>query len=120
MRIYQEGAFIHIFEDKQDLLKWLIYAQAEQHFNNYIERLRENGGDLWEMLENVFDRGMDLMERAGLINIFQNLIKSAKFMDISGAIRSLTRRYAGRIRGFMKLLYENIDQDKEPNSAGRL
>lgn len=76
------GSFYTYFEDKQDLLKWLIYAQAEQHFNSYIERLRENGGDLWDMLESVFDRGMDLMERAGLINIFQNLIKSAKFMDI--------------------------------------
>ena len=50
-------------------MKWLIYAQAEQHFNSYIERLRENGGDLWDMLESVFDRGMDLMERAGLINM---------------------------------------------------
>ena len=58
------GSFYTYFEDKQDLLKWLIYAQAEQHFNNYIERLRENGGDLWDMLENVFDRGLDLMERA--------------------------------------------------------
>lgn len=58
------GSFYTYFEDKQDLLKWLIYAQAEQHFNNYIERLRENGGDLWDMLESVFDRGMDLMERA--------------------------------------------------------
>ena len=36
------GSFYTYFEDKQDLLKWLIYAQAEQHFNNYIERLREN------------------------------------------------------------------------------
>ena len=35
------GSFYTYFEDKQDLLKWLIYAQAEQHFNNYIERLRE-------------------------------------------------------------------------------
>lgn len=58
------GSFYTYFEDKQDLLKWLIYAQAEQHFNSYIERLRENGGDLWDMLESVFDRGMDLMERA--------------------------------------------------------
>ena len=47
------------------------------------------------MLENVFDRGLDLMERAGLINIFQNLIKSAKFMDISGVIRSMTAGMPG-------------------------
>ena len=50
------GSFYTYFEDKQDLLKWLIYAQAEQHFNNYIERLRENGGDLWDMLDHFYNR----------------------------------------------------------------
>lgn len=101
-------------------MKWLIYAQAEQHFNNYIERLRENGGDLWDMLENVFDRGMDLMERAGLINIFQNLIKSAKFMDIFRGDPESDPQVCRENQRFMKLLYENIDQDKEPISRETL
>lgn len=114
------GSFYTYFEDKQDLLKWLIYAQAEQHFNNYIERLRENGGDLWDMLENVFDRGMDLMERAGLINIFQNLIKSAKFMDIFRGDPESDPQVCRENQRFMKLLYENIDQDKEPISRETL
>ena len=48
------GSFYTYFEDKQDLLRWLIYAQAEQHFKNYIERLQENGGDLWDMLDRNF------------------------------------------------------------------
>ena len=114
------GSFYTYFEDKQDLLKWLIYAQAEQHFNNYIERLRENGGDLWDMLENVFDRGLDLMERAGLINIFQNLIKSAKFMDIFRGDPEYDPQVCRENQSFMKLLYENIDQDKEPISREAL
>ena len=114
------GSFYTYFEDKQDLLKWLIYAQAEQHFNNYIERLRENGGDLWDMLENVFDRGMDLMERAGLINIFQNLIKSAKFMEIFRGDPESDPQVCRENQRFMKLLYENIDQDKEPISREAL
>jgi len=114
------GSFYTYFEDKQDLLKWLIYAQAEQHFNNYIERLRENGGDLWDMLENVFDRGLDLMERAGLINIFQNLIKSAKFMDIFRGDPEYDPQVCRENQSFMKLLYENIDQDKEPISSEAL
>ena len=114
------GSFYTYFEDKQDLLKWLIYAQAEQHFNNYIERLRENGGDLWDMLENVFDRGMDLMERAGLINIFQNLIKSAKFMDIFRGDPESDPQVCRENQRFMKLLYENIDQDKAPISREAL
>lgn len=114
------GSFYTYFEDKQDLLKWLIYAQAEQHFNSYIERLRENGGDLWDMLENVFDRGMDLMERAGLINIFQNLIKSAKFMDIFRGDPESDPQVCRENQRFMKLLYENIDQDKAPISREAL
>lgn len=114
------GSFYTYFEDKQDLLKWLIYAQAEQHFNNYIERLRENGGDLWDMLENMFDRGLDLMERAGLINIFQNLIKSAKFMDIFRGDPEYDPQVCRENQSFMKLLYENIDQDKEPISREAL
>ena len=124
-RIIQEadisrGSFYTYFEDKQDLLKWLFYAQAEQHFKNYIERLRENGGDLWDMLENVFDRGLDLMERAGLINIFQNLIKSAKFMDIFRGDPEYDPQVCRENQSFMKLLYENIDQDKEPISREAL
>ena len=114
------GSFYTYFEDKQDLLKWLIYAQAEQHFKNYIERLRENGGDLWDMLENVFDRGMDLMERAGLIDIFQNLTKSTKFMDIFRGGPESDPQVCQENQKFMKLLYENIDQDKEPISREAL
>ena len=77
------GSFYTYFEDKQDLLKWLIYAQAEQHFNIVYHDADENGGDSVEVLEQIFDLGMDLMERACLINIFQNLINSARlFMDI--------------------------------------
>ena len=114
------GSFYTYFEDKQDLLKWLIYAQAEQHFKNYIERLRENGGDLWDMLENVFDRGMDLMERAGLIDIFQNLTKSTKFTDIFRGGPESDPQVCQENQKFMKLLYENIDQDKEPISQEAL
>ena len=114
------GSFYTYFEDKQDLLKWLIYAQAEQHFKNYIERLRENGGDLWDMLENVFERGMDLMERAGLIDIFQNLTKSTKFMDIFRGGPESDPQVCRENQKFMELLYENIDQDKEPISREAL
>ena len=46
------GSFYTYFEDKQDLLKWLICNQAEQHFTSYITMLDENGGDLWEVLEH--------------------------------------------------------------------
>ena len=114
------GSFYTYFEDKQDLLRWLIYAQAEQHFKNYIERLQKNGGDLWDMLENVFDRGMDLMERAGLIEIFQNLIKSAKFMEIFRGDPESDPQVCRENQRFMKLLYENIDQDKAPISREAL
>lgn len=108
------GSFYTYFEDKEDLLKWLICAHAEHHFKDYIEHLQKNGGDLWDMIENVFDRGMDLMEQTGLIDIFQNLIKSAKFMDIFRGGPDSDPQVRQENQKFMKLLYENIDHDKEP------
>ena len=45
------GSFYTYFEDKQDLLKWLIYAQAE-----CCEReLDKNDGNLFDMLEWLFE-----------------------------------------------------------------
>ena len=116
------GSFYTYFEDKQDLLRWLIYAQAEQHFKNYIERLQENGGDLWDMLENVFDRGMDLMERVRIDRqIFpESDIKSAKFMEIFRGDPESDPQVCRENQRFMKLLYENIDQDKAPISREAL
>ena len=72
------GSFYTYFEDKQDLLKWLICNQAEQHFTSYITMLDENGGDLWEVLEQIFDLGMDRLEDSGLSAIFHNLVNSAR------------------------------------------
>ena len=63
---------------------------------------------------------MDLMERAGLINIFQNLIKSAKFMDIFRGDPESDPQVCRENQRFMKLLYENIDQDKAPISREAL
>ena len=71
------GSFYTYFEDKQDLLKWLICNQAEQHFTSYITMLDENGGDLWEVLEQIFDLGMDRLEDSGLSAIFHNLVNSS-------------------------------------------
>ena len=64
------GSFYTYFEDKQDLLKWLICNQAEQHFTSYITMLDENGGDLWEVLEQIFDLGMDRLEDSGCLRSF--------------------------------------------------
>ncbi|MEI3180935.1 MAG: TetR/AcrR family transcriptional regulator [Lachnospiraceae bacterium] len=93
------GSFYTSFEDKQDLLKWLIYAQAEKHFKDYIERLQENGGDLWDMLENVFDPRTGSYGAGRSDQYFSESDEEAQSSWIfSGVIRSMTRRYAGRIR----------------------
>lgn len=108
------GSFYTYFEDKQDLLKWLICAHAERHFNIYIDRLQENGGDLWEMFGDVFDRAIDFMESNGMIEIFQNLIKSAKFIEVFKGGPDSDPRALEANREFIDRLYENIDHERYP------
>ena len=108
------GSFYTYFEDKQDLLKWLICEHAERHFKGYIEGLEENGGDLWDMLENVFDRGINALETSGLLEIFQNLIKSAKLIELFKGGPDCDPKAVEGNRIFMEQLYEHIDHEKYP------
>ena len=108
------GSFYTYFEDKQDLLKWLICNQAERHFNGYITALETNGGDLWDMFENVFDRGIDSMEEAGLLEIFQNLIRSAKLVELFRGGPDCDPEAVEANRVFLNRLYEHIDHERYP------
>lgn len=108
------GSFYTYFEDKQDLLKWLICAHAERHFNGYITTLQENGGDVWAMLENEFDRGVDLLEEFGLVEIFHNLIKSAKLIELFKGGPDTDPEVVETNRKFVDRIYENIDHEKNP------
>ena len=65
-----------------------------------------------------FEDKQDLLK--GLIDIFQNLIKSAKFMDIFRGDPESDPQVCRENQRFMKLLYENIDQDKAPISREAL
>ena len=108
------GSFYTYFEDKQDLLKWLICAHAEHHFKGYIDALQKNGGDPWDMMENVFDRGIDALEGFGLLEIFQNLIKSAKLIELFKGGPDSDPKAVEANRKFLELMYENIDHEKYP------
>ncbi len=114
------GSFYTYFEDKQDVLKWLIREQAERHFNDYITALEANGGDLWNVFENVFDRGIDSMEEAGLLEIFQNLIRSAKLIELFRGGPDCAPEAVEANRVFLKRLYEHIDHERYPMNQDTL
>ena len=108
------GSFYTYFEDKQDLLKWLICNQAEQHFTSYITMLDENGGDLWEVLEQIFDLGMDRLEDSvkklpecdGVVFVEQCVVELFK----GGPDSNPEAMEANR--KFLKLLYEHVNKEK--------
>ena len=106
------GSFYTYFEDKQDLLKWLICNQAEQHFTSYITMLDENGGDLWEVLEQIFDLGMDRLEDSGLSAIFHNLVNSARLVELFKGGPDSNPEAMEANRKFLKLLYEHVNKEK--------
>ena len=74
--------------------------------------LDENGGDLWEVLEQIFDLGMDRLEDSGLSAIFHNLVNSARLVELFKGGPDLNPEAMEANRKFLKLLYEHVNKEK--------
>lgn len=55
------GSFYTYFEDKKDLLQYLMEDTKERVFRGIVDTLRENGGDMFVAARVIFDRLMDKM-----------------------------------------------------------
>ena len=72
----------------------------------------ENGGDLWEVLEQIFDLGMDRLEDSGLSAIFHNLVNSARLVELFKGGSDSNPEAMEANRKFLKLLYEHVNKEK--------
>ena len=71
-----------------------------------------NGGDLWEVLEQIFDLGMDRLEDSGLSAIFHNLVNSARLVELFKGGPDSNPEAMEANRKFLKLLYEHVNKEK--------
>lgn len=75
------GSFYTYFEDKYDLLKWLVGDYIGNYRRFYIEALKENGGNIWDVFEQVFPYTIHWAEEQGLLEIVGNLMKGNQFSE---------------------------------------
>lgn len=76
------GSFYTYFEDKKELLKWLIADGVKETQRFYVKTIQENGGDIWDLFEKALDVQLSLCEMDRFVEIFVNLMKSGLLAEV--------------------------------------
>ena len=113
------GSFYTYFEDKIDLLKWVMGDFIENYRQFYLDGLKENGGDLWELFDRVLDHTIQWVEEQGLIEIAGNMVRSNFFSEHleqnqgeECRMEESNRNYAVKIYEHVNLNLCNLDLDE--------
>ena len=104
------GSFYTYFEDKYDLLKWLMGDFIENYQRFYLISLEENRGDLWEVFEKVLTYTMDWVAEQGLVEIVGNMMKGTFFADHVQAGAKGNCDMEKSVREYTRMLYQRVDQ----------
>lgn len=108
------GSFYTYFDDKVDLLIWLLGNSVRKHFNFYIQTLEENGGDIWEVFDAAFDHSIRLVEADGVLEVVENLVKSNAFADIYRKKMTEDEGFFNESVGFLKWVYGHVEKSVCP------
>ena len=68
------GSFYTYFEDKRELLSFLLRGTRERWSQACEESLKQSGGDFFIMMETLFDLSLELCMNNDLFNLHKNLI----------------------------------------------
>lgn len=70
------GSFYTYFEDKKEVLSWLMNDAVKEMKRFYVKVMSENGGDIWDLFERMLDAQLDMCVRDGLAEVLTNVMKS--------------------------------------------
>ena len=76
------GSFYTYFEDKKELLKWLIADGVKETQRFYVKTIQTNGGDIWDLFDKALDVQLDICETDRFVEIFVNIIKSGMLAEV--------------------------------------
>lgn len=108
------GSFYTYFTDKAELMQWLINDQIKGHMRYYVQRMTDNGGDIWDTFENVFQASIDLIEEEDLVDLVSKLINSSVFADFFRVgLNKMSQNSETRLR-HMHWLYDHCDRRQCP------
>lgn len=75
------GSFYTYFEDKDDLLEWVMGDLIEDYRNFYITGLKANGGNIWEVFDQLLDHTVKWISEQGLVEIVGNMMRGSRFSE---------------------------------------
>ena len=75
------GSFYTYFEDKDDLLEWVMGDLIEDYRNFYITGLKAIGGNIWEVFDQLLDHTVKWISEQGLVEIVGNMMRGSRFSE---------------------------------------
>lgn len=104
------GSFYTYFEDKHDLLSWLMRDSSKAFFRFYVVELEKNFGDIWDVMERSLKHSIQWIKDDEVALIFGNIIKNSSFAE---AFRQGMDKDPGKDKidkCFMEWLYRHTDK----------
>lgn len=110
------GSFYTYFQDKEDLLCWLVGDVIDRNLKYYIQRLKENNSDIWDVFEHVLENSILQVTSEGLNGLFANLIKSNSFSELFQRKMDEEKEITAVNQKFYDSMYEHLDRKLCPAS----
>ena len=103
------GSFYTYFEDKYDLLKWLMGDFIGNYRRGYLDGLLEHDGDLWKVFAQVFRHTVQWVDEQGLVEIVGNMMKGTYFSEQMTNGASGGCELEAENRDYAEILYRHVD-----------
>ena len=82
----------------------------------YIQRLKENGGDLWDVFDRILDNSLHQIVSEGFLDIFRNLIKSTQFSECLQKKTEQEKEFNAANQQSFDQMYQHLDHESCPVS----
>ena len=109
------GSCYTYFEDKYDLLDWLMEDGIKRYQSFYLIELKKNNGDIWDVLDRVFEDTIQWATEEGFVGIIRNVTGSNMTQSLFDAGPRQCPPEAAR-DACLKQLYPIVDKEKCPAS----
>lgn len=108
------GSFYTYFEDKKELLNWLIEDAIKDIKRFYVRTIQINGGDIWDLFEKALDYELDVCEKDNIIEIIMNVARSNVMGEVFMPGHGCSPGQDGGDYRFGSWIYSRCDKIKCP------
>lgn len=75
------GSFYTYFEDKYDLLDWLLRDSSKAFIRYYVVEIQKNSGDIWDVMERALRYSIQWLKDDEVMCIVANIIENNTFSE---------------------------------------